>query len=165
MYWIRSASPLDLIVCALQFAPTWAGGWLLARHTFDLPARERLLAGLGLGCCCSSCWLTCWVSCCRSRRPSSARQSSYWLSGVGCARKTPLRSWFAREDLCAWPQLVGLALLLVLFTLINRGLSIFDDFHNLPLVSRLAVGDFPPHFYLNPDQRLAYHYGLNLPGS
>jgi hypothetical protein len=46
--------------------------------------------------------------------------------------------------------------------LINRGLSIFDDFHNLPLVSRLAAGDFPPHFYLNPDQRLAYHYGLNL---
>jgi hypothetical protein len=58
--------------------------------------------------------------------------------------------------------IIAFILLLVLFTRINIGLSIFDDNNNLPLVSRLAAGDFPPHFYLNPEQRLDYHYGLHL---
>jgi len=44
----------------------------------------------------------------------------------------------------------------------NRGLAILDDYHNLPLVSMIAAGDVPPHFYLNPTNRLAYHYGLHL---
>ncbi len=51
---------------------------------------------------------------------------------------------------------------LVLFTLIGRGLPIFDDFQNLPTVSRLAAGDIAPHFPLNPEIRFGYHYFLLL---
>jgi hypothetical protein len=51
---------------------------------------------------------------------------------------------------------------LVLFTLIGRGLPIFDDFQNLPTISRLAAGDIPPHFPLNPEIRFGYHYFLLL---
>ena len=51
---------------------------------------------------------------------------------------------------------------LVLFSLIGRGLPIFDDFQNLPTVSRLAAGDIAPHFSLNPEIRFGYHYFLLL---
>jgi hypothetical protein len=51
---------------------------------------------------------------------------------------------------------------LVLFSLIGRGLPIFDDFQNLPTVSRLAAGDIAPHFPLNPEIRFGYHYFLSL---
>jgi hypothetical protein len=71
-------------------------------------------------------------------------------------------AWFDRRDLTAWPQLLGLCGLLILFILINRGLAIFDDYYNLPIVSMIASGDFPPHFHLNPEVELYYHYGLNL---
>jgi hypothetical protein len=66
------------------------------------------------------------------------------------------------EALNGWRYMLALLLLTVLFTAINRGLSIFDDYHNLPLVSTIATGDAPPHFYLDPQYRLAYHYGLDL---
>ena len=51
---------------------------------------------------------------------------------------------------------------LILFSLIGRGLPIFDDFQNLPTVSRLAAGDIAPHFPLNPELRFGYHYFLLL---
>lgn len=50
----------------------------------------------------------------------------------------------------------------LLFSLIGRGLPIFDDFQNLPTVSRLAAGDIAPHFALNPEFRFGYHYFLLL---
>ncbi len=51
---------------------------------------------------------------------------------------------------------------MVLFFLIGRGIPIFDDFQNLPTVSRLAAGDIAPHFPLNPEIRFGYHYFLLL---
>ncbi len=51
---------------------------------------------------------------------------------------------------------------LILFTVIGRGLPIFDDFQNLPTISRLAAGDIAPHFPLNPEIRFGYHYFLLL---
>jgi hypothetical protein len=50
----------------------------------------------------------------------------------------------------------------LLFLSINRGLAILDEYQNLPLVSIIAAGDLPPHFYLNPAQRMDYHYGQIL---
>ena len=55
----------------------------------------------------------------------------------------------------------GFFILAILF-LINRGLAIWDDYHNLPIVSTIAAGQFPPRFYLNPDLPLDYHYGLHV---
>lgn len=53
-------------------------------------------------------------------------------------------------------------LITILFTTIGLGLPIFDDFQNLPTVSRMAAGDIPPHFALNPEIRFGYHYFLLL---
>ncbi len=53
---------------------------------------------------------------------------------------------------------IGFALSILLFYLINKGLPIFDEFQNLPTISRLAAGDIPPHFPLNPELPFGYHY-------
>ena len=53
---------------------------------------------------------------------------------------------------------IGFALSILLFYLINQGLPIFDEFQNLPTISRLAAGDIPPHFPLNPELPFGYHY-------
>ena len=61
--------------------------------------------------------------------------------------------------------LVLTGVLLFIFLLINRSLAIFDDYHNLPLVSAIAGGTSPSTYYLNPDLKLAYHYGLHIFGA
>jgi len=77
------------------------------------------------------------------------------------------RKFFFRGEMVKdWQQ--SLALLLVflflfgLFLKINQGLAIFDENYNLPIVSRIAADDVPPHFPFDPSQPLAYHYGLHL---
>ncbi|GAB4483810.1 MAG: hypothetical protein OHK0031_07460 [Anaerolineales bacterium] len=49
-----------------------------------------------------------------------------------------------------------------LFTLMGRGLGIFDDYQNLPQISSLALGDLPPHFAFSPGLLWSYHYFLPL---
>ena len=43
-----------------------------------------------------------------------------------------------------------------------RGLGLGDDYAHFPLVSTLAAGDIPPHYSLNPEIFLPYHYALDL---
>ncbi|MCX8061753.1 MAG: hypothetical protein N3D16_04150 [Anaerolineales bacterium] len=62
----------------------------------------------------------------------------------------------------AFPPFFLLLLLFLLFLRINQGLAIFDENYNLPIVSRIAAGDVPPHFPFDSTQPLAYHYGLHL---
>ena len=52
--------------------------------------------------------------------------------------------------------------LVILLTMIGRGLPVFDDFQNLPTVSRLAAGDIPPHFAFDPSLSFGYHYFMLL---
>ena len=66
------------------------------------------------------------------------------------------------QDLRAWPQLVALALLTLLFESALRGFSLFDEYLHLPLVSIMGAGDIPPHFYGDANLPFAYHYGLHI---
>lgn len=162
MYWIRTADPWQIAPLLLLCGLWWSGSWLLVTHLFRLPSRERLLASLGAG-------LLWFITLSNLLANLIPLLYAYWLaagliflagllSGYRSHRK-PLLSW---RDWNAWPQLAVLAGLTLFFTLIGRGLSIFDDYHNLPLVSVMAAGDVPPHFYLDAQQPLAYHYGLHL---
>lgn len=76
------------------------------------------------------------------------RFSSGWRSYL----QIPVRPW-------QWIFLIGTV---YLFTEINRGLAIFDDYAHLPTTSMLAAGDIPPHFSLNPSVSYGYHYFLML---
>lgn len=165
MYFLRLRSPLLLLTWTGLCALWWLGGWLIVRHLFVLRPRERLLCGLAAG------WLISLVLT-NLLALFLPLPGALWgaalvtfAAGVVAARQAaPRPSWrgLVREGVRSWRLLLVLGLLTLLFTWINRGLAIFDDYHNLPLVSRMAAGDVPPHYYLNPDVRLAYHYGLHL---
>ncbi|OGO64773.1 MAG: hypothetical protein A2Z45_00935 [Chloroflexi bacterium RBG_19FT_COMBO_55_16] len=162
MYWSRTGSIVDIFIWLLLSAFWWLGGWLLAAQLFRVRSSERLVVGLGLG-------LVLEIVLSNVLGQVVQLSLAYWaaallilISGILIAWRNRDTAWFQFKDLKAWPQLAGLFGLTALFTLIGRGLAIFDDYHNLPLVSTIAAGDFPPHFYLNPQFSLAYHYGLHL---
>ncbi|HSQ18255.1 MAG TPA: hypothetical protein VLM83_11185 [Anaerolineales bacterium] len=162
MYWSYSDNPLDLGLYLLLTACWGLGGWLLARHAFHLRRGERLPAGLALG-------FTLFISLSGLLAQFLPVAVNFWgaallvlLAGCGAALRSKQRPWLALEDLRAWPLLVVLLGVTALYTLMLRGQSIFDEYLHLPLISVMAAGDIPPHFYLNPDFYYAYHYGIQV---
>ncbi|HEX9090845.1 MAG TPA: hypothetical protein VF831_05115, partial [Anaerolineales bacterium] len=94
---------------------------------------------------------------------------AFWVASLLILLGGLLASWKAKHriqinlhDLREWPLLLGLVGIALLFTLILRGQSIFDEYLHLPLISIMAAGDIPPHFYLNPAFNFAYHYGIQV---
>lgn len=178
MYWSRTGDPTDIFIWTALAFFGWAGGWLIASHLFQLKSRERMLSGLAIGMLLfivlsnlfgqiAGFFIPQLPSAILNLIFGSAALAVLGLGGLTAwlsirHRPPGQKAWFDRQDLQAWPQLLGLGGLLLIFVLINRGLAIFDDYYNLPIVSMIAAGDFPPHFHLNPDAKLYYHYGLNL---
>lgn len=146
----------------------WAlGGWLLAASLFNLAPRERGLIGLGLGVILAN-WSVNWLA--RFMPPlAAAWLSALLLLGFGLSaawfltpkeRRTPRQvasDIFPPESLQLRQWLV-FGLVFFVFTLIGRGLGIFDDYQNLPPVSTMAAGDIPPQTAFDPRLRFGYHY-------
>jgi hypothetical protein len=162
MYWTRTESLTGLLAWLLLSLLWSAGGWLLAMHVFRLRRGESLVAGLASG-------LLLFIVFANLLGQVLPLEAAFWIAAASILALGLLSAWreadwlsLWKEELKAWPQILALAGLTALFAMINHGLAIFDDYHNLPLVSVIAAGDLPPHFYLNPGQRLAYHYGLHV---
>lgn len=168
MYWSRTGSVLDLLLWLLLTLLTGAGGWLVCVHVFRLRPLERPYAGLSAGLL----WFILFGNLLAQFLPLTL---AYWLTallilglGLLAAGRSTQRPRFPWTDWLVWRQPDGLplalvfGLLLAVFLNINRGLALFDDYSNLPLVSIIASGDVPPHFYLDPTHVLDYHYGLHL---
>jgi hypothetical protein len=166
MYWSRTGSTIEIVLFLLQCLTWTIGGWLWVTHAFQLRSTERLLAGLAAG-------LLMFITASNLLAHFLLLPAAFWaaallvlLSGIGIGRSSrnrhPGRLWLDRADLRAWPQLAALLSLTLLFTSIGRGLAIFDEDVHIPLVSVMAAGDIPPHFYLDPSRWLAYHYGLHV---
>lgn len=165
MYWSRTDSLLDLLITLLLCASWGMGGWLLVRHVFHLRPAGRLPVGLatGFGLQIS---LSGWLA---TILPAALAFVAAPLLVLLAGCWTALRSKSGRglmeqlrEDRGAWPTLVVLMGITVLYTFALRGQSIFDEYLHLPLISSMAAGDIPPHFYLNPDYFYAYHYGIQI---
>jgi hypothetical protein len=168
MYWIRSGNFLGIGLYLLLSLGWMAGGWLLVVHTFRLRRAERLLSGLATG-------LLLFISLSNILANLLPLPLAFWIAsaivlaaGILAAmpfsisakgRLSVFRQRFTRKS---WQQMAVLVGVLALFTLIGRGLALFDDYLHIPLVSVMAAGDIPPHFYLNPGERFAYHYGLQV---
>jgi hypothetical protein len=149
--------PLGLIVVA---GCSWLGGLLLARHAFRLKPDERLLAGAGIG-------MATFVVGANLLGHLLPAEFAFWGAGVlvllgGLASGIRAGRMFEVGDLRPWRQLIALAAIAVLVTLIARGLGIFDDRKNLSIVSTMASGDIPPRFYMNGIAYFRYHYGSQL---
>lgn len=164
MYLFSELSPLPFAIILLLWA---LGGWLLTARLFKIAPHERGLIGLGLGVILSN-WAANWLA--RLMPPLAA----FWLSallilGFGLTaawflqpkeRRTPrqvVSELFPPESL-QLRQWIVFGIIFFVFTLIGRGLGIFDDYQNLPPVSTMAAGDIPPHTFFDPRLRFGYHY-------
>ena len=162
MYFTRTGQPLDLVLLMLQVLLWGFGGYFLVRNIFRIHKREQTIVGFAVGLLLFmwggnllaqilplnwALWIT---------------SGSLFLLGVG----SEIKGKSAFRDLLPASQEIPLIIVtgvvFLIFVLINRGLAIFDDYHNLPLVSVIASGDVPPQYYLNPAVMLPYHYGLHF---
>jgi len=162
MYFFQELILSSLLKTALQIGAFSAGGCLLVLACTELPVKDRILPGISLGMV-----LFIVVSNLTARFlpfdlafPTAA--GVILFAGV-------ITAWRKRSSIQRKPaiadeaaNLVVFAALLLLFILMNRGLAILDDYHNLPLISIMATGQVPPPFYLKTDTPISYHYGLHL---
>jgi len=161
----RTGSAIDILLFLIQCVLWIIGGWGIVAHIFRLPSRERLVVGIAAG------WLL-FISMSNLLAHFLPLTPAFWLAslavllgGLFATWRSPLRPRVDWRDVKAWPVLLSLAVLTNFFYIILRGLAIFDDYVHLPLVSTMAAGDIPPHFYADPAYLFAYHYGLHIPGS
>lgn len=138
------------------------GGIFITSNLFSLEKEEILFAGIAMGIILEN-----WLANILSQIivvPVSFIVSAFIIMITGLVfeiRNKSLKRYKFIEFLNPGTFLLFFVLI-ILFTLIGRGLPIFDDFQNLPTVSRLATGDIPPHFALDPSLRFGYHYFLLL---
>jgi hypothetical protein len=151
MYLSRTNSLVDISLYLLLTGAWVMGGYLLVRYAFHLRRVERVVAGLAVG-------FLLFISMSNLLAHLPPLTYAFWgssililLAAIACAWKSRLHPWFEKSDFFVIPLLVSLAAITLLFTLILRGGSIFDEYQHLPLISIMAAGEIPPHFYLNPD--------------
>lgn len=160
-YWLRLIDPAGLILTAATTLAWMLGGWMLVRSLFRLLPGARLITGFSAGWIIDLLLVNLLARWLGVPGASVAGALLVLAGGLAVAGKS-LRQKETWADWKEWSQPVGALLLAVLFTMAQRGVSIFDDYLHLPLVSSMAAGDIPPHFYLKPDEWFAYHYGLQV---
>lgn len=152
----------DSIIPFLLWVLLWgAGGTWIVRSAFHLYKREELLAGLAVGVVLENFFANILAQV----LPGSVVVSFWLASGLvfvlGIAFSLPLskdklKSMF---QVSIFPgQIIALLGLTYVLTVVGRGMAILDDYQNLPIASVLATGDIPPHFPLDPDVQMNYHY-------
>ena len=153
---------LTRILPLLLWITVWSvGGWLIAFKVLRSRLQEQLFVGLGIGLI-----LQLWLSNLFSK--FMPVPLSFWAGALGTLLLAFFLSFplskkdFFHKTSVSSGQIISFVLIAVIFTAIGRGLSIFDDYQNLPAVSLMASGDIPPRFALDPNQSFGYHYILLL---
>ncbi len=141
----------------------WAlGGFLLVRSWYNFSTRESAIIGVGVGFCLVIVLTNLAAHGLKLQVAYSLAGGVIFAAGIISYRfyADRLRIWGEWKE--AIPPVLVFLCLFWLFLKINQGLAIFDENYNLPIVSRIAAGDMPPHFPFDPAQPLAYHYGLHI---
>ncbi|MBN1264491.1 MAG: hypothetical protein JXA25_03300 [Anaerolineales bacterium] len=162
MYFFSAFELQDLLVLCIQLLAISAGGYFLIAVFFGLQPRDRLIPGIALGTILFILLANILAQLFPLRTAFPVASAILLLAGsIAIWTQRKLIEWrIPAADTAI--QLSVFGGLLILFILINRGLAILDDYHNLPLVSIMSTGKIPPPFYLRTDTRIAYHYGLHL---
>ncbi|MDF1499273.1 MAG: hypothetical protein P1P76_02245 [Anaerolineales bacterium] len=164
MYWLLSDQSLHLIPLLVILSAVSISGWLIASHAFSLHPRERILTGVALGLVLLTFFSNLLA---RSLEPSL----TFGVAGFLVVVISVGTWWVDRgraldiQDLKIWPLVLPLLFSISIITLMGRGIAIFDDRKNLSIISMMAAGDIPPHFYMNPEYLFNYHYGFQLFGA
>jgi len=161
MYWFRDQSFLYFIPWLIDALAWFIGGWLIATHAFKIDVNKRLIVGFGLGLI-FNLWLINLVGHCLST------SLAYHLSAL-IVLLVGLLFWiksgkpfFESAMLKVWPILLLWAGVFIYSLMLERGLKIFDDQLQLPAISVIASGGFPPRYFLNANSQFAYHYGFQI---
>lgn len=160
MYLFSEISPFNLLILFILWG---VGGWLIVSRLFSLEPRERGLVGLAVGVVFSN-WLANLLARILPVEPA------FWLASalpllIGIYLAWPIRTEiFPAGSIRLFQWGLFLAVFFT-FTLIGRGLGIFDDYQNLPPVSVMAAGDIPPHTFFDPRLGFGYHYFQLLLGA
>ncbi|MGV8026725.1 MAG: hypothetical protein AB2L18_09230 [Anaerolineaceae bacterium] len=164
MYWLRDSSYLGIFVwgiCALLWS---IGGTWLVTTIFDLQKHEFPILGFGTGLV-FYLWFTNILGHFLSAELAFFLPALFvFLLGFLTKRFSPQKKINSSLRTILFQAFIFL-LLTGFFTLIGRGLAIFDERKNLSLISLMANGDIPPHNPLNPLTLYQYHYGSQLLGA
>ena len=164
MYWLREFNSFNLLLC-FSSGLSWSfGGYFLITRLFSLNKRETPLLSFGVGLV-LYLWLANILGHFLAPYLAFLLPSPLILIAGLVVRKTspqphkkiPLKEFLIQAGI--------FTILVVFFTLIGRGLAIFDERKNLTLISLMANGDIPPHNPLNPETSYQYHYGSQLLGA
>jgi len=162
IYWMRTRE-IALPAMYLLMSIMWSfGGWMIVSHAFSVRSRERLVSGGAAG-------FVLFITLANLLANLLPLTAAFWfasilvfIGGLLLAFRSGRRPPIDLQDLRAWPLVVVALVTTWVFTMILRGLAIFDDYYHLPLVSSMAAGNIPPLFQLDPSQRLAYHHALQV---
>jgi len=150
----------DSIPLFLLWVFLWVmGGLWIVRSSFRLYKREEFLAGLALGMILEN-FFTNLIAQIIPLVPA------IWVASglvfvIGLAFSFPLSKQKLKSmfRFSVYPgQIIALLGLTYVLTVVGRGMAILDDYQNLPIASVLATGDIPPHFPLDPEVQMNYHY-------
>ncbi|MEJ2013289.1 MAG: hypothetical protein P8X64_13820, partial [Anaerolineales bacterium] len=160
MYYLRAFSPLMLILYVLLSAGWMIGGMMMIAGCTRIKRSEIFFTGTATG-------FLLFIVLTNMLTHFLSLTASSWLS-AGLILGAGFWRWFSagRPALFDGRRTLTVALLFLflfyVFQIVMRGLAIFDEFLHLPMISVMATGDIPPHFYLNPSNLFAYHYGLQI---
>ncbi|NJD60316.1 MAG: hypothetical protein C3F13_17350 [Anaerolineales bacterium] len=162
MYWFSRKDLADFILYLLLSGGWALGGVLLVRYAFKLHRVERIIIGVATG-------FVLFISISNLIAHFVPLSVAFWAAslliltaGLPLAWRSKNQPLISKADLRSIPLWIAFLGITALFTLILRGQSIFDEYLQLPLISIMAAGDIPPHFYLNPSFFLAYHYAIQV---
>ena len=161
MYWLRDGS-ISAVIPWLIAAVAWSiGGWFIIRSMFRLERGENLITGFAAGTL-----IFIWeVNLFGRILPVGMAMfvSAGLILAVGCWLVIKKKNYAELlTDLSAWPQLVAFIVFLYVFTVFGKGITLYDEPKNLSLISLIATGDIPPHFYMNAEFLMLYHYGFHI---
>ncbi len=164
MYWLMADSVTAVFLWVITAGMWSIGGWLIVRSLFRLDPNENIFIGFSSGII-----FFIWeVNLLGRIMPVKIAMilSAALLLLVGVYLLIKDRSYSSLLlDLRAWPQIIAFLVLLYVFTIFGRGVTLFDEPKNLSLISLIAAGDIPPHFYMNVDFLMLYHYGFHILGA
>lgn len=148
----------------LAWGVIWAlGGIWLARAAFRLERGELLLVGLAVGVVTENLFANLLARVLPLPAAFWAAAALTVLLGLGLALREGKSALlpFSLKTI-PWGTLITLIVAVSAAYTLGRGLSIFDDFAHLSVVSMMAAGDIPPHFPLDPGLPYEYHYFILL---
>jgi hypothetical protein len=146
---------LWLFVCLL-----WTlGGYFLVYRFFNLDPGESLITGFGVGMV-SYLFLSNFTA--RFFEPIVG----YTLPGVLIFAAGYLSVYkniprtFSKGQLWQWILIIAGISLIAFFFLISRGISLYDEYRNLPIISQMGIGIIPPTY--ESQGPMGVHYGFQL---